>query len=48
MTYFVLSKIAELIDTFFLVARKRNVIFLHWSVFVCVCVCCNTRGLQRK
>jgi hypothetical protein len=30
MTYFVLSKIAELIDTFFLVARKRNVIFLHW------------------
>lgn len=27
---FLLSKFAELGDTFFLVARKRNVMFLHW------------------
>lgn len=27
---FLMSKFAELGDTFFLVARKRNVMFLHW------------------
>ena len=30
MTAFMLSKIPELVDTFFLVIRKRPVIFLHW------------------
>ena len=29
---FVMSKIPELIDTFFIVARKKNLIFLHWYV----------------
>merc|ERR1711976_147322 len=27
---FVLSKVPELIDTFFIIARKRKLIFLHW------------------
>jgi len=27
---FILSKIPELIDTFFIVQRKRPLIFLHW------------------
>mgnify|MGYP001612578816 FL=1 len=27
---FILSKIPELVDTFFLVAQKKDVIFLHW------------------
>ena len=29
---FLMSKFAELGDTFFLVAKKKNVMFLHWSV----------------
>merc|ERR1711988_201921 len=27
---FVLSKVPELVDTFFIIARKRKLIFLHW------------------
>lgn len=27
---FVLSKVPELLDTFFIIARKRKLIFLHW------------------
>lgn len=30
MTGFMLSKFPEMFDTFFLVARKKDVIFLHW------------------
>ena len=33
---FTMSKFAELGDTFFLVARKRNVMFLHWYHHVTV------------
>ncbi|KAJ1638277.1 GNS1/SUR4 family-domain-containing protein [Pavlovales sp. CCMP2436] len=32
MALFIYSKLAELIDTWFLVAKKSNVIFLHWYV----------------
>lgn len=37
---FVYSKIPELIDTFFIVARKRPLIFLHWYHHVTVLLYC--------
>ena len=37
---FVYSKIPELVDTFFIVARKRPLIFLHWYHHVTVLLYC--------
>jgi elongation of very long chain fatty acids protein 6 len=37
---FVLSKIPELFDTFFIVIHKRPLIFLHWYHHVSVLFCC--------
>ena len=37
---FVYSKIPELIDTFFIIARKRPLIFLHWYHHVTVLLYC--------
>jgi elongation of very long chain fatty acids protein 6 len=37
---FILSKIPELIDTFFIVQRKRPLIFLHWYHHVTVLLYC--------
>lgn len=37
---FILSKAVELGDTFFLVAKKRNVIFLHWYHHAIVTIGC--------
>jgi elongation of very long chain fatty acids protein 6 len=38
--FFVYSKIPELVDTFFIVARKRPLIFLHWYHHVTVLLYC--------
>ena len=37
---FVLSKIPELIDTFFIIIHKKNLIFLHWYHHVSVLLYC--------
>jgi elongation of very long chain fatty acids protein 6 len=37
---FIYSKIPELVDTFFIVARKKNLIFLHWYHHVTVLLFC--------
>jgi elongation of very long chain fatty acids protein 6 len=37
---FILSKIPELVDTFFIVQRKRPLIFLHWYHHVTVLLYC--------
>lgn len=37
---FIYSKIPELIDTFFIIARKRPLIFLHWYHHVTVLLYC--------
>lgn len=37
---FIFSKIPELVDTFFIVARKKNLIFLHWYHHVTVLLFC--------
>lgn len=37
---FILSKIPELLDTYFIVARKRPLIFLHWYHHVTVLLYC--------
>ena len=37
---FVFSKIPELVDTFFILARKRNLMLLHWYHHVTVLVYC--------
>tara|TARA_Y100000816_G_scaffold241476_1_gene188281 strand:- start:40 stop:834 length:795 start_codon:yes stop_codon:yes gene_type:complete len=38
--FFIYSKIPELLDTFFIVARKRPLIFLHWYHHVTVLLYC--------
>jgi hypothetical protein len=40
MLLFIYSKLFELLDTFFLVAKKANVIFLHWYHHVTVLLYC--------
>ena len=40
MMFFIYSKIPELCDTFFLVLRGKNVIFLHWFHHVTVLLYC--------
>lgn len=40
MMFFIYSKFPELGDTFFLVLRKKNVIFLHWFHHVTVLLYC--------
>jgi hypothetical protein len=37
---FIFSKIPELFDTYFIIARKRNLIFLHWYHHVTVLLYC--------
>jgi len=37
---FIFSKIPELVDTFFIVMRKKNLIFLHWYHHVTVLLFC--------
>lgn len=40
LMFFVLSKPAELIDTFFIVAHKKKLLLLHWYHHVTVLICC--------
>ena len=40
MTLFIFSKIPELLDTIFLVAQQKDVIFLHWFHHVTVLLYC--------
>jgi len=37
---FIISKIPELFDTFFIVARKKNLVFLHWYHHITVLLFC--------
>lgn len=37
---FIFSKVPELVDTFFIVARKRSLIFLHWYHHITVLLFC--------
>lgn len=37
---FAWSKFFELIDTFFIIVRKKNLMFLHWYHHITVLICC--------